>query len=292
MAQKQFNDWDPTRSGLEGNMMAEPRLFAHDAAAVTIGALNSSDADYGILITNAGAGYEVDMVIATTGSATGSGAEVKVLGINAPSAAVVNDDLAAAITTNQTDFVDNTYTGTVGTTAGYTTSGAGTGLIITVTVAGNTVTKVNVDSAGTGFVAGDTVTVTGSGGVLGGATGNLVITLGTGSISKYELEDVGATYLVGDTLTQNGATTPAGGLGFACTVTNIDIPNTQKRGCCVYNGSAAAQDITVVMEGAAIDTTTNTGYDKSVTWKNVPSGAMMPMQIVQLVAGTDILALY
>ena len=86
--------------------------------------------------------------------------------------------LTASITTNQTDFVNGTYTGTVGSTAGYSTSGAGTGLIISITVAGNTVTDIDITTAGSGYVVGDTITVTGSGGgVLGGATGNLVITL-------------------------------------------------------------------------------------------------------------------
>jgi len=86
--------------------------------------------------------------------------------------------LTASITTNQADFVNGTYTGTVGSTAGYSTSGAGTGLIISITVAGNTVTDIDITTAGSGYVVGDTITVTGSGGgVLGGATGNLVITL-------------------------------------------------------------------------------------------------------------------
>jgi hypothetical protein len=85
--------------------------------------------------------------------------------------------LTSSITTNQTDFVNGTYTGTVGVTAGYSTSGTGTGLIVSISVVGNTVTSVDVTTAGTGYAAGDTVTVTGSGGVLGGGTGNLVITL-------------------------------------------------------------------------------------------------------------------
>ena len=85
--------------------------------------------------------------------------------------------LFSSITTNQTDFVNNTYIGTVGVTAGYTTSGGGTGLGLNITVLGNTVTAVSITSPGTGYATGDTITVTGSGGVLGGATGNLVITL-------------------------------------------------------------------------------------------------------------------
>tara|TARA_R110000824_G_scaffold106090_5_gene250722 strand:- start:294 stop:1331 length:1038 start_codon:yes stop_codon:yes gene_type:complete len=85
--------------------------------------------------------------------------------------------LFSSITTNQTDFVNNTYIGTVGVTAGYTTSGGGSGLGLNITVLGNAVTAVSITSPGTGYAVGDTITVTGSGGVLGGATGNLVITL-------------------------------------------------------------------------------------------------------------------
>jgi len=85
--------------------------------------------------------------------------------------------LTSSITTNQTDFVNGTYTGTVGVTAGYSTSGTGTGLILSISVVGNTVTSVDITTAGTGYTVGDTITVTGSGGILGGGTGNLVITL-------------------------------------------------------------------------------------------------------------------
>ena len=39
MALTQFNAFDPKLAGLEGNMQAEPRVFAHDAVSVTIGAI-------------------------------------------------------------------------------------------------------------------------------------------------------------------------------------------------------------------------------------------------------------
>jgi hypothetical protein len=97
--------------------------------------------------------------------------------------------LTDSITTNQTDFNAGTYTGTVGVTSGYTTSGSGTGLIISVIVpttpgSAQTVTVLN---GGTGFTAGDTITVTGSGGVLGGSTGNLVITIQASDLNTYKV---------------------------------------------------------------------------------------------------------
>ena len=96
--------------------------------------------------------------------------------------------LTDSITTNQTDFNAGTYTGTVGVTSGYSTSGSGTGLIIKVIVSATsgsaqTVTVVN---GGTGFADGDTITVTGAGGVLGGTTGNLIITLQASDLNTYK----------------------------------------------------------------------------------------------------------
>lgn len=84
--------------------------------------------------------------------------------------------LTSSITSNVSGATDGTYTGKPGATAGYTTSGSGSGLSLSITVASGAVTSVDVILAGTGFAVGDTITVTGSGGVLGG-TGNLVITL-------------------------------------------------------------------------------------------------------------------
>lgn len=197
MAQKQFNDWDPTQSGLEGNMMAEPRVFAHDAVAITIGAINCSDANYGIQITDPG------------------------------------EDFVPGET------VDLTHVGTDATL---------------------TVVSIDPDN--------------------------------NDAIAKYRIDcgDVGDGYEVGDALA--GLSGSAAGNGVDITITNIDIPNTQKRGCCIYNGSAAAQNITVVMEAATYDGSTGTGYDRTVTWLNVPAGAIMPMQILQVASGTNLLALY
>jgi hypothetical protein len=199
MAQQQFNDWDPTRSGLEGNMMAQPRVFAHDAAEIGIGALNCSDANFGILITNGGTGF-------------------------------------------------------------YPAPGT------------------------------ETITITHAG-------GNAVITVleadpTTGAVLRYKIncDDAGDNYAVGQTFGPILGSI-AGTLG-SLTVTNIDIPNTQQRGCCLYNGSAAAQDIEVVMESAIADATDPTGYATTVTFPNVPSGSFLPIEVVQLVSGSDVLALY
>ena len=71
MALTQFNQFEPVLAGLEGNMQAEPRVFAHDAVAVVVGAINNSDANHGLNVTNAGTGYAVDDTITLSTPAAG-----------------------------------------------------------------------------------------------------------------------------------------------------------------------------------------------------------------------------
>ena len=196
MAQQQFNSWDPTRSGLEGNMQAEPRVFAHDAQRITVGALNCSDANYGISLTEPGEDFVPDETMDITHGGL--------------------DAVLTVLTTNPVNGSIATY-------------------------------RIDCDNVGSGYAVGD------------------VIAALTGSIA---------------------------GFGAAIVVTNIDIPKTQKRGCCLYNGSVASQAVIVVMEAATYDGSVGTGYDQQVTFANVPSGAFLPIQVVQLVSGTNVLALY
>jgi hypothetical protein len=82
--------------------------------------------------------------------------------------------LTSSITTDASGATDGTYTGKPGVTAGYTTSSSGTGLTITVTISGGVATVVTINTAGTGFEIGDTITIANT--VIGGAS-NLIITL-------------------------------------------------------------------------------------------------------------------
>ena len=196
--------------GLEGNMQAQPRLFAHDAKLIIIGAINNSEADSGLNVTNFGTGYTVGELITITtptgtGGAVGDRAVVKVLTISGAAA--------------------------------------------------------------------------------------------TGPVLTYEMTTVGAKYLVGGAASQvssNGA-----GNGFAATVSNIDIPNTQQRGCCIYvgdvTGGAALQ---VVMESAAFTGAAGTGYGvlDFVEFSGVLAGGIYPYLVKQVVYNaatpTKIIALY
>ena len=120
--------------------------------------------------------------------------------------------LTSSITTNVSGANNGTYTGKPGTTAGYTTSGSGIGLDISITVAGGVVTSIDIVSAGTGFSIGDTITVTGAGGILGGTVANLVIELtaanfnsgSTYGTTNFELHNSERTEVILKTLLYQG----------------------------------------------------------------------------------------
>ena len=196
MALIQFNEFEPKLAGLEGNMQAEPRVFAHDAVSVTIGAINNSDSNHGLNMTSGGSG-----------------------GVNPY-------------------VVGDTITLTTGTSPGAV---AGDRAIITVTA---------IDA--------------------------------NGLVTNYNVTTVGQLYLVGDTANQV-ATTSAAGTGFTALVTNIDIPNTQSRGCCLYVGNSG--DIQVVMESG-----------NTAIFVGAATGAFLPILVKQVTAAnttaTLMLALY
>ena len=164
----------------------------------------------------------------------------------------------------------------------------------------------NMTSGGSGgvnpYVVGDTITLTtgtGTGAVAGDRAVVTVLAIDSaGKVTDYEVTTVGAKYQVGDTANQV-STTSAAGTGFTSLVTNIDIPSTQKRGCCFYIGDiTAGAQLKVVMEAAKHDGTTGTGYaaTDTVTFEGVLAGGTYPILIKQLVYNatgpTSVVALY
>jgi len=79
MAVNSFNNFTEL-DAVNGVFQQEPRVFAHDAKAVVIGAINNSAPNHGLNVTNPGSGYEVnDVIVLTTGAGATSAAYVKVL---------------------------------------------------------------------------------------------------------------------------------------------------------------------------------------------------------------------
>lgn len=163
----------------------------------------------------------------------------------------------------------------------------------------------NMTSGGTGYAVDDEITVTTPTGT-GAAVGDRAIVVVTavdagGAVTDYYIKVSGVTnknYLVGGTA-NHVSVSPAGGSGFASTVTNIDIPNTQKRGCCLYIGDiTAGAQLKVVMEAAKHDGTAGTGYaaTDTVTFEGVLAGGYNPILVKQLVYNatgpTSVVALY
>jgi hypothetical protein len=192
MALTQFNQWEPTLDPVNGVMAQEPRLFAHDAVAVVVGAINNSDSNHGLEVTNYGTGYAV----------------------------------------------------------------------------GDTIT-LSTPAAG---VVGDRAVVT----VLAIATG--------GVVSDYSVTTVGAKYVLNEVVTQ--AATSGTGVNFAAKVSNIDIPNTQKRGACLYIGAAAGlATLSVVMESG-----------NTAVFNTISGGTVLPILVKRITTGglaaNDVIALF
>ena len=80
MAVNSFNNFTDL-DAVNGVFQQEPRVFAHDAKAIVIGAINNSYPGHGLKMTNAGSTYSVGDTINVSGG-TGSSAVVKVLAIS------------------------------------------------------------------------------------------------------------------------------------------------------------------------------------------------------------------
>ena len=157
-----------------------------------------------------------------------------------------------------------------------------------------------VTNAGAGYAPTNTITLTMTGTATAAATLIVDTVDGAGAVTSFHFDhttaaNLGIGYSVGDTETDAGPGV------FACTITNIDIPNTQEAGCCLYfsPAAAAAANINVIMEGATYtgDSGVDFGYAASDvrTFTLVPVGTFMPVMVKQITSPTvanDILALY
>jgi|TARA_R100000455_G_C6273327_1_gene130814 hypothetical protein len=89
------------------------------------------------------------------------------------------DELLGSITTNTTDGTDGIYVA-----SSITTSGSGTGAVISVTVSGNTVSAITVTTAGSGYAALDTLTIPKA--TIGGTVDVIITLRPTGDIDPSQ----------------------------------------------------------------------------------------------------------
>ena len=83
----EYNDWGPELGPVNGLMQQEPRVFGHDAAAVTPGALSLNLSDSRVLkVTTAGSSYDSsdvgDTLTQSSTSGGGSGMQVNITQID------------------------------------------------------------------------------------------------------------------------------------------------------------------------------------------------------------------
>tara|TARA_R100001443_G_scaffold47817_1_gene60286 strand:+ start:44 stop:628 length:585 start_codon:yes stop_codon:yes gene_type:complete len=156
-----------------------------------------------------------------------------------------------------------------------------------------------VSNFGTGYVEGEVITLSNGTGTSPVAAKVKVLTVdASGKILTYEVMEntsaastpYGQGYVLGDTANQTGATVlPGGGAGagtnFASTVNDIDLPNTEERGACIYIGTTQTS-LTVIMESG-----------REVTFKQATQGNFLPIQVTRVVTmatagANNVLALY
>jgi len=135
------------------------------------------------------------------------------------------DELLASINagTNPSDCVDATYTN-----VSLTTTGGGSGGVVTVVCSGNTITEIDVTTAGSGYAVGDTMGI--AAGDLGAGSSAAVFVLATGDtlVEAISITSVvpGSGYSVGDQITVAAATIGSPTADLIFTLIDADIIDT------------------------------------------------------------------
>jgi len=152
-------------------------------------------------------------------------------------------------------------------------------------------------AAGAGYSANDIITLTTGAGATEAVQVKILTVDSAGAITSFELSITGTAnkpygegYVVGDTLNDAGA----GVSTF--TVTNIDLPNTEERGCCIFAGILIDTGLDLVLESGELYNTTYTARLKGIT-----AGSFLPVLAKRVVtvsetagvyASGDLLAIY
>jgi hypothetical protein len=143
-------------------------------------------------------------------------------------------------------------------------------------------------AAGAGYSANDIITLTAGAGATEVAQVKFLTVDSAGAITSFELSITGTAnkpygegYVVGDTLNDAGA----GVSTF--TVRNIDLPNTEERGCCIFAGILIDTGLDLVLESGQLYNTTYTARLKGVT-----AGSFLPVLAKRVVAVSETAAVY
>jgi hypothetical protein len=131
-------------------------------------------------------------------------------------------------------------------------------------------------SGGTGYTAASGVATTSSGSGIGLTVDTIV---DGGVVTSFTVNAVGSGYIVGETITISGGTTNA-----TFTVTNIDIPNTEERGCVILHTSNNSAEVGLIMESGNPITVRVKAEDVV--------GHQCPLLVKRVTAGSNLVAIY
>ena len=161
----------------------------------------------------------------------------------------------------------------------------------------NIANGLEMTAAGAGYSANDIITLTTGAAATEAAKVKILTVDSAGAITSFELsftatanKPYGEGYAVGDTLSDAGA----GVSTF--TVRNIDLPNTEQVGACLYAGIAIDTGLDIIVESKQLYNTTYTARLKGVT-----AGSVLPVLATRVVAVTlsagsyaagDLIAIY
>ncbi len=143
-------------------------------------------------------------------------------------------------------------------------------------------------AAGAGYSANDIITLTTGAGATEAVQVKILTVDSAGAITSFELSITGTAnkpygegYVVGDTLNDAGA----GVSTF--TVRNIDLPNTEERGCCIFAGILIDTGLDLVLESGELYNTTYTARLKGIT-----AGSFLPVLAKRVVAVSETAGVY
>ena len=152
----------------------------------------------------------------------------------------------------------------------------------------NVANGLEMTAAGAAYSADDIITLTTGAGATEAAQVKILTVDSAGAITSFELSITGTAnkpygegYVVGDTLNDAGA----GVSTF--TVRNIDLPNTEERGCCIFAGILIDTGLDLVLESGELYNTTYTARLKGVT-----AGSFLPVLAKRVVAVSETAAVY